>query len=249
MRLVSVHPSRDAIACGPGPVHLGCASDDTVTFDGAGVAPNHLTLVADARGLVLTVRARCQRVYVNARLVREQALLRYGDAVTLGANRFLVTSDAPPPDAESDDVGSKPGRIALRVVSGPASGRVLRGDRELRLGGGSGHFDDAPACRIVCMEDGLVLESDGRAACVNGWRCGRARLASGDQIVLGEHRFVVEAPALEYAARSVEPEAPPEVPVSAPAARAESSPTEVWWLILAAVVLAAVISMFLYFRW
>lgn len=247
MRLVAIHPARDPIACGPGPVHVGSASDDTVTFAGPGVAPDHLTLVADARGLVLTVRPRCQRVYVNARLVRERALLRYGDAVTLGANRFLVTSDAPPPEASPDPVDPGVGRVALRVVSGLASGRIFAAERELRLGAGTGNFEDlAEPCRIVRVADGLVLASEDHGTCVNGWRCQRARLAPGDQIVLGEHRLIVEAPGLEYAAHV--PEAPP-APAPALRAVAETSSTGVWWLIVAAALLAAVIAMFLYFRW
>lgn len=250
MRVVCFHPARDPVMCGEGPVHIGSAPDDVVTLDGAGVKPRHLTIVADARGLVLTVRPGCQRVYVNARAVREQALLRYGDAITLGANKFLVTSDAAPPEvgevAESDAAMSE---VVLRIVSGAASGQALAVAPERQLGAGSRYFGDlAYGCRVVQAGNGLVFESGSNMPRVNGWRRSRVALAPNDQIVLGEHRLVVEAPGLQYTRHVASLPAPVEPPPEAPE-RDEPPPTEIWWLIFAAVVLAAIIALFLYFRW
>lgn len=248
MRVVCIHPARDTIQCGAGPVHIGSAPDNDIVPVGAGVDPHHATLTADARGLLLTVRPDCQRVYVNARAVREKALLRYGDTLTLGANKFLLAADAAP--AGIQDVGDPAahGRAGLRIVSGAASGQLLSIAPELRLGAGSRYCGDLSyACRLAQTEDGLMFESESAAPRVNGWRCQRARLSPGDQIVLGEYRFVVEAPALQCEANtiaepvSVESVAEPE-PDDAPH-------TEIWWLIGAAVVLAALIALFLYFRW
>jgi pSer/pThr/pTyr-binding forkhead associated (FHA) protein len=249
MRVVCVHPARDAVSCGAGPVHIGSAPDNDIVPVGAGVDQHHVALTADARGLLLNVRPGCQRVYVNARAVREKALLRYGDTVTLGANKFLLASDAAP--AEITDVGDaigRSGQAGLRVVSGAASGQLLAVTPELRLGPGSRHFGDLSyACRVAQTEDGLVFESESGAPRVNGWRCQRVRLSPGDQIVLGEHRFVVEAPGLQCAANAV-PESVPVAPVAEP--EPDDSPhTEIWWLIGAAVVLAGLIALFLYFRW
>lgn len=249
MRVVCIHPARDPVTCGNGPVHVGSAPDDAIVLAGAGVAPRHLTLAADARGLVLGIRPGCQRVYVNARAVRERAVLRYGDTVTLGANKFLVTSDAPPP--RIDDPGpavAGAGQVALRIVSGTASGQSLAVAPELRLGAGARHFGDlAYSCRVAQAEAGLVFESDGAAPRINGWRSNRARLSPDDQIVLGEYCLVVEAPGLQYAAHVAALPAPE---VTEKVAGPDPSPqTEIWWLILAAAVLAAVIALFLYFRW
>lgn len=249
MRLVCVHPARDAVPCGAGPVHIGSAPDNDIVPIGAGVDPHHVALTADARGLLLSVRPGCQRVYVNARAVREAALLRYGDTVTLGANKFLLASDAAP--VEIRDVGEAaayPGQAGLRVVSGAASGQLLAVVPELRLGVGSRHFGDLSyACRVAQTQDGLIFESESAAPRVNGWRCQRVRLSPGDQIVLGEHRFVVEAPGLQCAADAV-PEPAPRAPAREP--ESDDSPhTEIWWLIGAAVVLAGLITLFLYFRW
>ncbi|MGH8192753.1 MAG: FHA domain-containing protein [Rhodanobacteraceae bacterium] len=251
MRVVCFHPAREPLMCGEGPVRVGCAPDDTIVLAGPGVEERHLTIVADARGLVLTVRPGCQRVYVNARAVRESALLHYGDTITLGASKLLVASNAAPPDAKQD---ARPdtvvGDVVLRIVSGAASGQALAVAPELQLGSGSRHFGDLSyGCRVARTADGLVFESGSNLPRVNGWRRDRVALAPNDQIALGEHRLIVEAPGLEYARHlaSLPPPAP-----QPPEVREEDEPSsssEIWWLIGAAVVLAAVIALFLYFRW
>jgi len=249
MRVVCVHPARDPKSCGTGPVQFGSAPDNDIVPAGAGVDPRHLSIVADARGLVLTVRQGCQRVYVNARAVRERALLRYGDTLTLGANKFLLTSDDAPPQAEENGTASSSGGpVAMRIVSGAGSGQALAVAPELRLGAGTRHFSELGyACRIALSADGLVFESDSAVPLVNGWRCNRVRLSPGDQVALGEHRLVVEAPGLQYAAHVASLPLPP---VVEPAPRSDdSSSTGIWWLIAAAAVLAVLIAFFLYFRW
>lgn len=249
MRVVSVHPARDPVACGDGPVRIGSAPDDAIVPAGGGAEPHHVTLAADARGLLLTVRPGCQRVYVNARAVRERALLHYGDTLMLGANKFLLTADSAPRDEAPDAADHGPtGRVGLRIVSGTASGQLLPVADELRLGAGSRHFADlAHACRVVQSASGLRFESGNAAARVNGWPCQRGYLGPGDQIVLGEHRLVVEAPALQYAQTVVPLPEPPVAPVLRP--EPDDTPhTEIWWLIGAALVLAVVIALFLYFH-
>ncbi|MBS0382682.1 MAG: FHA domain-containing protein [Proteobacteria bacterium] len=249
MRVVCIQPARDPILCGQGPVQFGSAPVNDVVQVGAGVEPRHATVVADARGLVLTVNPGSQRVYVNARAVRERALLHYGDTLALGANKYLLTTDeAPPQPGEAATLDGAGGLIVLRVVSGVLSGQALAIAPELRLGAGARYFGElACACRIAQGPDGLVFESDSATPRVNGWRCQRARLAHGDQIVLGEHRLIVEAPGLQYAAHVA---ALPPTPVARPAPEPEPpAQGEVWWLIAAAVLLAMLIAFFLYFRW
>ncbi len=231
-------------------MRIGSAPDNDIVPAGMGVDPHHATLAADARGLLLTVLPGCQRVYVNARAVREKALLRYGDTVTLGTNQFLVTTDAAPPQTgNAGPAEAHPGRTMLRILSGTASGRALAVAPELRLGAGSRHFGElAYVCRVAQGAEGPVFESDSAVPRVNGWRCNRARLAPGDQIVLGEHRLVVEAPGLQYAAHLAS--LPPLPILPEPQPEPDTSPhTEIWWLIAAAALLAALIALFLYFRW
>ncbi|MGN6790348.1 MAG: FHA domain-containing protein [Rhodanobacteraceae bacterium] len=233
-------------------MRIGSAPDNDIVPIGMGVDPHHATITADARGLVLAVLRGCQRVYVNARAVREQALLRYGDTLTLGANKFLVTSDAAPPQVQGTPAAAgAAGRVALRIVSGITSGQALAVAPELRLGAGSRHFGElAYGCRVVQDAEGLVFESESAAPRINGWRCNRVRLSPGDQIVLGEHRLVVEAPGLQYAAHLASlPPPPPAVAEAPPIPQASSASTEIWWLIGAAALLAALIALFLYFRW
>ncbi len=251
MRVVCVHPARDPVSCGNGPVCIGSAPDNDIVPIGMGVDPHHATITADARGLVLAVLRGCQRVYVNARAVREQALLHHGDTVTLGANKFLVTSDVAPPQTDRADAKTtSAGQAVLRIVSGAASGQALAVGRDLRLGAGSRYFGElAYGCRIAQYAEELIFESDSAAPRINGWRCNRVRLSPGDQIVLGEHRLVVEAPGLQYAAHLASLPPPPVAVAEAPFAPPASAPTEIWWLIAAAALLAVIIALFLYFRW
>ncbi len=249
MRVVCVQPARDPVLCGDGPVDIGSAPDAAVVLAGTGVAQRHLTLVADARGLVLKVEPHAQHVHVNARAVREQALLRYGDVLTLGGNRLLITSDVPPlAPSGGQAVSGAADQVALRFTSGADSGRLLAVAPVLHLGAGTRHCGDLDyGCRVSAGADGLLFEADTAAPCVNGWHCTRARLAPGDQIVLGQQHFVVEAPGLEYAAHVAA--LPPAAAAEPAAAGDETAATEIWWLIAAAAVLAAVIALFLYFRW
>lgn len=249
MRVVCIQPARDPVSCGEGPVQFGSAPGNDVVPVGAGVEPEHAVIVADARGLVLTVNPGCQRVYVNARAVRERALLRYGDTLALGANKFLLTTDEAPPQVDEPVcTGGKTGLAVLRVLSGAASGQVLTIAPELHLGTGTRYFGELPyASRIAQTPGGLIFESASALPRINGWRCNRVRLGHGDQIVLGEHRLAVEAPGLQYAkhvaalppAQAIEPVPAPEPPVQ----------SEIWWLIGAAALLAVLIAFFLYFRW
>lgn len=232
-------------------MRIGSAPDNDIVPIGMGVDPHHATITADARGLVLTVLKGCLRVYVNARAVRERAVLRFGDTVTLGANKFLVTSDTAPLQVDGASLeAAAAGPVVLRIVSGMTSGQALAVAPELHLGAGSRHFADlAYACRVKQDSKGVIFESESAAPRINGWRCNRVRLSPGDQIVLGEHRLVVEAPGMQYAAHLASLPPPPPA-VVAPQPRPDTSPhTEIWWLIAAAALLAALIALFLYFRW
>ncbi len=251
MRIVFVHPSREPVACGNGPVRIGSGGDNDVVLTDPGVDAQHLVVDGDGRrGLVLKVLPGCQRVYVNARPVRERALLRHGDVVHLGESKLLLTADRPPPDAGPAETGAgdETARAGLRIVSGPGSGRLLPVGQRRVLGSGRPFADSA--CFISPTDGGLLLEAGRTKAQVNGWNCSRAWLANGDQIVLGEQRLVVEAPGLQRAAAAarIPPPVEPLVTASAPATE-EAPHAEIWWLIAAAAALAAIIALLLYYRW
>lgn len=255
MRVVCVQPAREPVACGDGPIRIGSAPNDDIVLTGSGIERHHATVQLDSRGLVLSISPGCPRVYVNARAVRERALLHLGDTLTVGSAKLRVTADAAPdagtgPSADLDDEPRVP--VALRIVSGHESGQALLVQPELRLGAGTRHFGELSyGCVIERTDSGLLFTSSGAQARVNGWHCTRAMLGHGDQITLGEHRLLVEAPALQYAARLALLPPPPPLPAQdAPApesAGAPSSQVGVWGLILAAAVLAAIIAAILYF--
>lgn len=252
MRVVCIQPAREPVTCKDGRMRIGSASSDDIVLEGAGVAPHHVSIVVDQRGLVLEVAPACQRVYVNARAVRERALLRYGDTLVLGGNKLLVTTDAPPqqaaePAPPGTDALGEP--VTLRIVSGPESGQALNVRPELRLGADTRHFGElAYDCRIARTADGLLFESDGTSVRVNGWCCRSAQLAANDQITLDEHRLIVEAPGLQYAAYVAALPASRAEFIDQPDPADDSQHTGVWWLIVAAAVLAAIIALFLYFH-
>lgn len=248
MRIAFVHPAREQALCTAGPVTLGSAPDDSVTVTGNGVAAHHASLSDDARGLVLSVRAGCQRVYVNARPVRERALLHYGDVIVLGDYKLRVGSDAKPEQEPSAAVHAADAvdTACLRIVSGARSGQSIVLAPNLRIGSGCRDFGDlVGTATFSAMPGGVAFAGDGIGAHVNGWATARAHLHDGDQIVIGPHRMLVE---LTYA----EPALVATRPVAAPAraaTAADAPQSGVWWLIVAAAVLAAAIALLLYFRW
>lgn len=247
MRVVCTQPARDPVVHAGGTLTIGSAADcDVVTVGGD---PHHATLTADARGLTIAVMPGSPRVYVNARSVRVRALLRYGDTLTVGAQKFMVTTDVEPSPADAfAERTPAEAQAGLRIVSGVASGQVLAVSPELRLGAGSRHFGElAYGCKVTQQAGGLVFEADSVAPRVNGWHSKSALLGAGDQITLGEHRLVVEAPGHEHASH-VAALPPQAVESPRPPARDEEggTPVDVWWLIVAGIVLAAVIALLLY---
>jgi pSer/pThr/pTyr-binding forkhead associated (FHA) protein len=143
----------------PGLTTIGSAADNTVVLPGPDVQPHHATLVIDQRGVVLQVAGAEARTHVNARPVREMALLRIGDVVSLDSINMLLKPDndesvrRPVPSAEataqatdamaqiSDDPNdtryrAMPPRAVLRGVSGPYFGKVVPIVGRLTIGRG-----------------------------------------------------------------------------------------------------------------
>ncbi len=79
---------------------------------------------------------------------------------------------------------------------------------------------------------------------MNGVPVRRPALQPGDQLSLGPHRFVLDAPGME-----AEPEvAPPAPPAPAVSGEPAGSRGEGWWLILTAALLALGIALVLWIR-
>jgi pSer/pThr/pTyr-binding forkhead associated (FHA) protein len=242
------HWSRPALT-------IGRADDNDLVVSENQVAARHVTIHRDRRGMVLDVRPETGRAYVNARPVRERALLRPGDTLSLGDCRMLIRDDA---DLDARHVAEPTDArctVALRPVAGPLSGRTVPiGDR-LELGATHGALplelpgNDA-ALLVLRWDDGELILDGSRvparhAVRVNGVKVVRTSLQPGDQIGLAAHRFVLDGPGWSAEPVVVMPE--PEVDEALPE-DAAGPRGEVWWLILTAAILALGIALVLFVR-
>jgi hypothetical protein len=233
---------------------IGSAPDNDLVLAATQAAPRHLRIQQDRRGLVLQVLPSASRIHVNARPVREKALLRAGDVISVGDCRMLLRADLDPSQRSSDALSTQARcTVALRAVSGPLSGRVLPLESSLELGAQGRYPLDLPqgetaSLRIHWHEGELTLEtlqpSQRFPLRVNGVMVTAAALQPGDQIGVAMHRFVVEAPGMEPEPDIVIPDPPPAV-----LPEAAAGPTgEVWWLITTAALIALGIALVLLLR-
>ncbi|HJU26746.1 MAG TPA: FHA domain-containing protein [Rhodanobacteraceae bacterium] len=128
------------------------------------------------------------------------------------------------------------------------SGKLLPVENELALGGSGPVLSGlAPSCSLAIRDGELVLEARGSGVAVNGVTRTRAKLASGDQLTLGEHRFVVEAPGLQ--ADRVAAQVPVELPpITAPPEEPRGTRAEFGWLLGTAALLAGIIALLLWWK-
>jgi hypothetical protein len=254
MRIEFPHSARENFHWKQGVLTVGSAPDNDLVLAAHQASAHHLRIQQDRRGIVLQLLPGAGRIYVNARPVRDRALLRAGDILSVGDCRMLLCADtlstprAPIPISEQ-------GRctVALRAVAGPLSGRVLSLQDALTLGPMGRYPLELPqgevaALRIFWQEGQLLLEASQSSAryplCVNGVEIQQAALQPGDQLGVAMHRFVVDAPGME-----LEPEIvmPPPTPEHLP--EEDAGPRgEVWWLIVTAAALALGIALVLLVR-
>lgn len=231
---------------------IGRAEENDLVVSEIQVAARHVTIQRDRRGMVLEVAPGVGRVYVNARPVREKALLRPGDSLSLGDCRMLIRDDEDLETRELVDPNEARCTAALRPVAGPLSGRLVPiGDR-LELGATHGALplelpgNDAALLTVAWEGDELILDASRvparHAVRVNGVRTVRAALQPGDQIGLATHRFILEAPGWSAEAVVVVPEPEPEPESEEPT----GARNDVWWLIVTAALLAAGIAVVLF---
>lgn len=245
-----------------GAVSLGQAEGNTFVLAARDVAAHHARVIVDARGAVLEVLDPRARTHVNARPVREKALLRSGDVVCLGqvtivlkADRddLIQTSIPEQPDAVAP--AQYPPRVILRGVAGGHYGKTIAVNHRLTIGNGSDRdliLDEAriPArhATIEHVGNAIYLRStSGKESLVNGVRVRDAVLHPGDQVAFERSHFVVEAPGLPL--RSAEAAEAGEGGQAA-SARArenvdagEAAQGGIWWLIGAAALIAAGIAL------
>ncbi|GAB2502946.1 FHA domain-containing protein [Arenimonas alkanexedens] len=262
-----------------GEVIVGSRAGSRVCLPDSSLAPHHASFLRDRRGLWLRVPAGVPGVHLNARPVKRLAQLRPGDLVCLDQLRVVVRADDEPaierriPSVQSGPMSDAQrvaaARVVLRGLSGPHFGRSYT-LTEPRLIGRSASADirieDAGVAeRHAVVElhgDRVVLRALGNdASQLNGVSVRDAVLSPGDQLVIDQHRFQLEAPGLPLRGRmdAAKPVASTHtqtlkavrVPVARdpePAADAATpelprkDPGALWWLIAAATVLAAALT-------
>ncbi len=243
---------RDVLLLEPG-VHV--LTPATLGAPATGASEQAIaTIYVDSRGVWMQVRDGVRGAYVNGRPVRQMAMLRAGDSLFLHGHEVLLAGREPDraPAAEASPKRTSV-RCVLRAVGGPLHGRCFSLARGLSMGNAADcdvRIDDARVAarhvELVPLARGVAAATSANAGAVsvNGHRVDDALLLPGDQLVLaGTHRFVIEAPRASGE----------EIPESAPRTRAPQ-PTAAgqrkrgWripWLLLAAVMLAAALSLLL----
>lgn len=206
MRLIVRHERPIELILAQGRVSIGSAEGDGVCIDDAALLPAHAVFQWDFDGRLLLLRlATGARAHVNGRPVSELAILRAGDAITLQHVPVDVLSDQVSlldlhaALAQRSHVPAGP-KIVLRCVAGAMFGQSFAMREPIALLGGtrmqSGPSDSTSAVTLYWLGDhALVLSgADALDIEINGY-VGRAGcLHSGDQLRVGDLRFVLEAP-------------------------------------------------------
>lgn len=243
---------RDVLLLEPG-VHV--LTPATLGAPASGTSEQAVASVyVDSRGVWMQVRDGVRGAYVNGRPVRHMALLRAGDSLFLHGHEVQIVGREPdraPVGQPSPKRASV--RCVLRAIGGPLHGRCFSLARRLSIGNAADcdvriddarvaarHVELAPLARGVSATTSPTAGAVG----VNGHRVEDALMLPGDQLVLaGTHRFVIEAP---RASGEDVPEAPrPRPAADAPARAARRRGWRIPWLLLAAVLLAAALSLLL----
>ncbi len=269
MRLSFANGEHADFVMDGGSASLGHADGNTLVLPGRDVAARHARLTVDMRGIVLEVLDPTARTHVNARPVREKALLRCGDMLCLGTSTIVVKADRDdviartvPASSAQPAPASHPPRVILRGVSGSHFGKTIPVNPRLVVG-------RDPACGLLIEETGIAarhatIENVGEAiylrdaaetvaTLVNGVRVGDAVIHPGDQLAFGRDHFIVEAPGLPLRAddatdvRHAITETMGAVQSGAGdedgSARAQGA---IWWLIGAAAVIAAALGLLIH---
>lgn len=216
MRLNFPNGEHPDVVVDQGEVRIGSAPGNRVVVADAGLSGNHAVFRIDPqRGISLLLEGGSGGAHVNARPVRELALLRLGDVVSLNRLQVLVKPDdennidrnLPPPPVALTDPGQRAAasRVVLRGIAGAFHGRTFSLLDPITIGraANAGIRLDEPGMeeRHATLEqhaDRVVLRDQGShdGSVVNGVELKDAVLHPGDQIAFEQHRFVLEAPGL-----------------------------------------------------
>lgn len=275
MQLTFPNGEHPSVAFDYGEISVGSRNGQGICLPDRSLAPHHASLVSDRRGIWLRVPPGTPGVHLNARPIRRIARLQVGDLVCLEQVQIVLSEDNPgaidqrippnPPSVLGESQRVSASRVAIRAVSGTLYGRSYT-LTEPKLVGRSPAADiriDDPAladrqAQFELHGDRVVLRTLGNSdfTTVNGVPVRDAVLSPGDQVVIDQHRFVLEAPGLPArgqdsvrgAAAMAHTQTIKSVRVPPAQGAAEPDPVEppatvdpgaLWWLIAAAAVLAA----------
>jgi len=220
MRLHFPNKEHGDLLVAPGDTSIGAADDNGLVLKRAGIAAHHASLHVGDRGFVLSVIDNAARVHVNARPVREKAILRLGDVISLDTLQFIlkpdhdgsIRTDLPaelsasrPGDEAETRTRNAPPKAVLRGVSGSYFGKIvpLRGKLTIGRGADCDLVLDEPEMsrRHATIENSgdLIFLRDlgsSNGTFVNGVQVRNAVLHPDDQIAFDHNRFLLEAPGL-----------------------------------------------------
>ena len=223
VRLTFPNKEHADVLIAPGDTTVGSAQDNGVVLSASGVAAHHASVYVSDRSYVLTVIDTQARTHVNARPVREKAILRLGDIVSLDTVQFMLKPDRDDvirtkvpaqksalsaidqQDPSATRTRLTPPKAVLRGVSGAYFGKIIPIRGRLVIGRGSECdliLDEAEMSRkhavIENFGDGIYLRDLGSAngTFVNGVQVRDAVLHPDDQIAFDRNRFLLEAPGM-----------------------------------------------------
>lgn len=215
MQLTFPNGEHPGVAFDHGELSIGSRQGQGICLPDHSLAPHHVSLVSDRRGIWLRVPAGTPGVHLNARPVKRAALLHVGDQVCLEKVQIVLGEDsvavierkipvsAPANLGEAQRVSAS--RVVIRAMSGALYGRSFTltdpkvvgraPDCDIRI--------DDPAlaehqAQFELHTDKVVLRAlgDSEFTTVNGIPVRDAVLSPGDQVVIDGHRFLLEAPGL-----------------------------------------------------
>lgn len=254
----AVSPDRELV---PGEISLGASSSDDVRLDLPGVQDHHARVLFDESGVWL--RNHGPVVHVNARPVRELALLRPGDRVHLGTAEFVLQSSSAPrmplaqpmPPLHAREIPQ--GVLVLRGLGERFAGQAFTLGEHIRIGSAAdarialdSRYAAAAEADIDVMHDCVMIEALSPVSpLVNGYPVRKALLEAGDQIEVRGLRFVLEAPGLtqrnQCEVRAEEAAILADFDARVPQATASSRHGVLVRLLIMALVLAAAITLLL----
>lgn len=224
MRLAFPNGEHEEVSIGSGTTSIGSSADDDISLTGDDVKPGHALIIVDQRGITLAGQSDSGPMQVNNRAVLEKAILRLGDQITVGAFLMVLradTSSEKVPSVNSSDPVEvevdNPARFLLRGIEGQFQGRVRSLFNRLTLG--SDDSADLVVSGVGAQHATIDLDGDtvylrqaegGGQTDVNGNDVDNVLLNPGDQITLGDERFMLEAPGFVpgkvYASQETGPE-------------------------------------------